>query len=183
MEDVLKRAIHATCWVFVIMGMVYFLAPAVFKFTHQIFPDSFEWPVGYVSNVISTQSGQHIVPDNASGRIQLYTPDWQFIRGWNVDGAYHDFKLTSFNEDTKQIEVITEPGNLKYSYDINGKLLSKESYAPATYDSFPDMGTWHSFPPQFWWLAPVNNPMIAWGMMVIGGIGLTLCRKKKLKQP
>ena len=50
-------------------------------------PNSFEWPVGHASNVVTTTSGFRIVPIVPYDRVQIYDAKWKFIRGWQVPAA------------------------------------------------------------------------------------------------
>lgn len=178
----MKKLIQAIFLFLLIAGFLCFLAPAALIGSHDILPASFEWPIGYADNVITTHSGQHIVPHTPSGRIQIYDSDWKFIRGWNVGASGGDFRVMPFNESTQQIEVITARGNWKYHFDMNGNELSKEAYSPTAYSSFPKTGTslWVATP---FWLMPLSHPFIAWGVGALGMLGLHLSKKKKLKQP
>src|SRR5215212_6902790 len=42
-------------------------------------PAKFEWPVGSVSGVVVTPDGLHVVPHTASGRVQVYDREWNFL--------------------------------------------------------------------------------------------------------
>ena len=172
----MKKTIFAICVFLSLAGFTCFLAPAIFIGHHEAFPDSFEWPVGHADNVISTQSGLRIVPHIPSGRIQIYNSDWRFVRGWNVDALGGTFKVMPFDENKEQIDIVTARGNWKYTFDINGKLLLKQSYLPATYNSFPKAGISAVVPTSIW-LLPLTNPFIAWGMTAIGVIWFSLMRR------
>ena len=56
-------------------------------------PSTFEWPIGGAENVLITSDGTHIVPHTASGRIQIYDKDLNFLRGWNIDAGGGTFIL------------------------------------------------------------------------------------------
>ena len=56
-------------------------------------PSYREWPAGYVRGVVTAADGKYIVPLIPSGRVQLYDPQWHFIRGWNLDAGGGDFKV------------------------------------------------------------------------------------------
>ena len=137
-------------------------------------PHSFEWPVGYATGVISTNNGLHLVPHTPSGRVQVYDSDWTFIRGWHVDAGGGTFKLVA-SEDNR-IEVITARGDWHYVFSSEGQLLSKRTYSPAMYSSFPDEGA-SFFVPTAPWLWVFSHPFIAWGVAMIGMLMLGVTDK------
>ena len=138
-------------------------------------PSSFEWPVGYARGVVTTSDNQNIVPHTESGRIQVYDPHWNFVTGWPIDALAGIFKLEVADDD--RIHVITARGRWHYVFEIDGTLASKETYAPATYDSFPDNGksiVVATAP----WLWPFSNPLISWFVGAIGMGILVFVRKR-----
>jgi hypothetical protein len=140
-------------------------------------PDSFEWPVGYASGIISTQNGLHVVPHTPSGRIQVYDSDWTFIRGWHVDAGGGTFKLAASADS--RIDVFTARGEWHYVFSSEGELLSKRTYSPAAYSSFPDEGTSLVVPTPPWLLV-FSHPLASWGVAAIGmGILLVADRTRK----
>jgi YD repeat-containing protein len=101
-------------------------------------PNSFEWPVGYASGVISTPAGLHVVPHTPSGRIQVYEADWSCRTGWHVGAGGGTFKISVPAEG--RIEAITARGQWHYVFDAAGRLISKNTYQPKSYGDFPEDG-------------------------------------------
>ena len=172
-----KKISLAVCRFLSIVGILCFLAPSL---TQGILPSSFEWPIGYASNVITTPAGLHIVPHDSSGRIQIYNSDWKFIRGWNVPASGGAFKLISFDPETQQLEVVTARGNHEYIYNMNGELWSEEIYLPDTYDSFPNTGI-SVWVPTYFWLLPLTHPFLAIATAAIAGLARKKLNKNKSK--
>jgi len=141
---------------------------------------SFEWPVGHATGVVSTKDGYRVVPHTASGRVQIYDSNWKFLRGWNVDAGAGTFKL--FITDTNHIHVITARLNRHYVYDINGNLVSQESY-PATgagYSSFPSEGI-NCYVPTPIWLWVFTSPFYSWAV-AMAGLGCFIAKDKITKR-
>jgi hypothetical protein len=142
-------------------------------------PNSFEWPVGYTGGVISTGEGLHVVPHTPSGRIQVYDADWSFLRGWHVDADAGTFKLGA--PGGGRIEVITARGQWQYVFDLDGRLISKSTYRPKSYDSFPAEGA-SLVVPTSPWLWTFSHPGISWTVIAIGmGILIIMQRTGKRK--
>ena len=184
----MKALAAALCVLMLITGMICFFLPLLVNLNPGILPDSFEWPLGYCENVITTEDGRHIVHNVPAGRIQIYSSDWRFTRGWNIPDANMVFIVMPFVEDTQQIKVVGHRGgrgsdadrlSVTYFFDMNGKLLSRETFAfsRAEYDSLPTAGDSLWVPTRFW-LLPLANPAVAWGMAVTAGIVLVLMRRK-----
>jgi hypothetical protein len=126
---------------------------------------SLEWPAGFVSGVVTTEQGVHIIPHTPSGRIQIYDANWKFIRGWPVDAGGGTFKLSS--TETNTVEVVTARGQWRYVFDFNGNLLNQENYSPATYSNFPESGEAYFIPTKPW-LWVFSHPFLSWGTAVCG---------------
>ena len=56
----MKKLLTAICYFLIVVGIAGFLTPLITM--NANLPPSFEWPVGFADNIISTQSGLHIVP-------------------------------------------------------------------------------------------------------------------------
>jgi hypothetical protein len=139
----------------------------------------FEWPVGYASGVITTKDSVHIVPHTPSGRIQLYDANWKFLKGWHVDAGGGTFKL--FPGESNMVGVVTARGQWRCLYDLRGNLLSKDTYAPASYLSFT--GIEHAyFVPTAPWLWVFSHPFYSWGTCALGMVLLGLHAKLKKKR-
>jgi len=143
-------------------------------------PDSFEWPVFFADGVITTGDGFFVVPHNPSGRVQIYDSQWNFIRGWYVTAG--TFKLMAFRDS--RFAVIASRSEMRFVFNTDGKLISKTSYTPARYDSFPVQGS-AFFVPTRPWLIFLCSPFIAWvitfaGMSIL--VVMDQAAKRKIKK-
>jgi hypothetical protein len=137
-------------------------------------PSSFEWPVGFATGVVSTSDGVHVVPHTSSGRIQLYDGNWTFRTGWHVDAGAGEFKVRAPAEG--RVEVITARGQWHYVFDVAGRLISKDTYRPKSYSSFPDEGesvVVRTAP----WLWIFASPGISWAAVAIGMLMLFIIQR------
>jgi hypothetical protein len=132
-----------------------------------------EWPAGYVGGVVTTVDGKYIVPLVPSGRVQLYDPHWQFIRGWNVAAEGGDFKTQHSPNDL--IEVFTARGEHHYSFDEYGHLIASMRVPPEYFSSLPKSES--VVVPTSLFLWPFSSPFLSWGVTVIGFVGLSILRK------
>ena len=137
-------------------------------------PESFEWPVGYASGVVSTKDHFFVVPHTPSGRVQVYDRNWKFVRGWHVDAGGGTFKLSASQAD--RVEAITARGQWHYVFDLSGKLLSKENYTPRSYSSFSNEGGSHLVPAAPW-LWVFSRPLCSC-LSAIAGIRLFIAAEK-----
>jgi hypothetical protein len=137
-------------------------------------PSSFEWPVGYTGGVLTTAEGLHVVPHTPSGRIQVYDADWSFRIGWHVDASGGTFKLLA--PAAGRIDVITARGQWHYVFDPDGRLISKDTYQPRRYDSFPEEGE-SLVVPTAPWLWVFSHPGISWAVMVTGMVMLAIAQR------
>jgi hypothetical protein len=85
--------IEAVLYCLFLVGVTGFSATALSAMGVLELSSSREWPAGYVRGVVTTADGKYIVPLAPPGRIQLYDPEWHFIRGWNVDAGGGNFKV------------------------------------------------------------------------------------------
>jgi len=126
-----------------------------------------------VGGVVSTPEGFHIVPHTPSGRVQVYDADWTFLTGWYVDAFGGTFKLLAPVDG--HIDVITARGDRHYVFDTGGQLISKSSYRPNSYDSFPEVGV-SAVVPTAPWLWVFSNPAISWAVLMIGFVPMIVIR-------
>ena len=132
-------------------------------------PASFEWPVGFVRGSLTMSDGTHVVPVVLAGKkIQVYTPDWRFLRAWFVPagggGRFH-LQLAPGS----RIEVITRRDTMRYLYDPNGSLISAQSYAPRAFGDFPGSSETVRVPTSCWlWM--FTSPMHPWLFFALGGV-------------
>jgi hypothetical protein len=130
-------------------------------------PSSFEWPVGYATDVVTTKDNYFVVPHTPSERVQIYDSNWKFLRGWNVDAGGGTFKLHI--TDTNRIHVVTARGQMHYVYELNGNVVSSEKYSAAgrSYSSFPEEGDSYLVPTPVW-LWVFTSPFYSWLTAAIG---------------
>ena len=137
-------------------------------------PSTFEWPAGYTGGVVSTAEGLHVVPHTPSGRIQVYDANWYFLTGWHVDAGGGTFKLLA--PAGGRIEVITSRGQWRYVFGLDGRLISKSTYQPKTYTSFPDAGE-SLVVPTAPWLWAFSHPGISWAIAMTGMVMLIIMER------
>jgi hypothetical protein len=150
----------------VMMGVTsFFLTGLVADCGIDIVPARFEWPMGYADGILTTPRGKHIVGHNAANRVQIYDENWNFIRGWHVEGLGGGFNVALLPNEL--FEVFTVRGNSRFVYALDGSLVSTSTYSPKTPSPPPAPGEsrW------FWswpWMWPLVNPFIAMLTMVLG---------------
>jgi hypothetical protein len=127
-------------------------------------PPSFEWPVGYARGIVSLPDGRHVVPHTPSGRVQVYDPNWHYLRGWQVDARGGSFTLAPEGED--RIEVFTARANRRYTYALDGRLIASGNYAPGAYPSGA-RGEAQVVPTRLW-LWTFTHPGLAWAATALG---------------
>ena len=141
-------------------------------------PTTFEWPVGFVRGSLTMHDGTHVVPVELAGnRIQIYSPEWRFVRAWYVPhggGGRIHLQL----KETNVIEIITRSDSMRYLYDINGSLLSEKSYIPKKFVDFPGSKESDTVPTP-WWLWMLTSPLNSWLVFAGGMIVLILTSKNK----
>ncbi len=137
-------------------------------------PNSFEWPVGYTGGVVSTPERLHVVPHTPSGRIQVYDANWSFVTGWHVDAGGGTFKVLAPAEG--HVDVITARGQWHYVFDMEGRLISKDSYQPDSYASFPEEGE-SVVVPTAPWLWIFSSPGISWAVAMTGMVMLVIMQR------
>ncbi len=130
-------------------------------------PASLEWPVGSVRGALTMADGTHVVPVPVAGnKVQLYTPDWRFLRGWYVPawggGQFH-LQLAQSN----RFEVITRRNAMRYLYNLDGFVVSEESYAPKAFEGFSESAEKVQVPTR-WWLWMFTSPIHPWLVMGAG---------------
>jgi hypothetical protein len=142
-------------------------------------PQSVEWPVGYARGVITLTDGTHVVPLVPANRVQIYDPEWRFLRGWRVDAGAGVFKLLPVGTD--HFEVVTARGNLRLEFKPTGELVSQRSYQPQLYDSFGEAGV-SRFVATPVWLWPFTHPFIGWGIAVAGGVTVSITEGRRRRR-
>jgi hypothetical protein len=165
--------IVAALYFLILIGASGFFAAALSAGGVLKLPTSREWPAGYVSGVVTAPDGKYIVPLVPSGRVQLYDPQWHFIRGWNVDAGGGDFKV-QYSPDGL-IEVFTARGARHYSFTEDGHLVAPARILPETFSSLPRGETVVVPTPPLLWI--FSSPFLSMGAVVIGSIGLASLKK------
>ncbi|HSY31439.1 MAG TPA: hypothetical protein VLA42_05580 [Verrucomicrobiae bacterium] len=174
----LKRG-EKTNWVVAAMGLLVltgfggFFAAALAAEGILKLPNSFEWPAGYVEGVKTLPDGKSVVPLEPSGRLQIYDPNWRFLRGWHVDAHAGRFRVEC--PSSGLIEVYTGRGNHHYTYKENGQMVSSMTYSEG-FSWPPEEGSYIVVPttPIGW---VFSSPFISWSAGVLGFIGLALVKK------
>jgi hypothetical protein len=156
----------------VVLGAVGFFGAALTSVGMVKLPASFEWPPGYVSGVVTSPNGFRIVPLQPLGRVQVYGPDWRYLRGWQVGGEGGPFKIVT--SQPEKIEVYTLRGSHHFTYIEDGQLLATEPYTQP-YDSLPNSGR-SQVVPTFPLLWPFSSPFLSIGLVVIGAMGPKLSK-------
>jgi hypothetical protein len=159
----------------VIVGAGGFFATALLEMGVLKLSNSSQWPAGYVSGVIRTPDGKYVVPLIPPGRVQLYDPQWRFLRGWHVNADAGDFKVECAADG--KIDVLTARGLHHYTFTQDGNLISAKSLS--SYNSFYSRHTEGASvvvptSPLLWIF---SSPFLSGGVAAIGGIGLTVVKK------
>jgi hypothetical protein len=147
-------------------------------------PSSFEWPVGEADQVLTQPDGTHLVPVVPGRRVQVYTADWRFVRGWPVSSGDTTFKLGYAGDD--RVEVFTARGHMRYLYTLNGELLNQQHFPQAT---FAEVGgesrpQWVPTSPWLWIFSSPGAAAIVgaagFGLLILGAkrAGFTAGKKK-----
>ena len=169
--------------VFAVLGGILLATGAVAFFGTMlsslgVIPATFEWPVGRAGQIIQTRDGLHVVTHTPSGRVQIYDPEWHFVRAWNVDagGGVFKAKLTP----TGLLEVWTARGLKRFLFAPDGRLVEAGSYPLSSYSDFPgDGGPGYVSTPFLLWI--FANPFVAWLVAIIGMAMLAMSDSKRFK--
>lgn len=140
-------------------------------------PRSFEWPVGYATDVARTSSGGYVVPHRSSGRVQVYDAELEFVRGWPVDASAGHFDVAVDDDD--RIHVMTARGDQHFTFDLQGRQLGQETFDPYS-PPYAAQGESLLVPtfPLFW---IVTHPFIAWGVAALGMAWLAVRARRQAK--
>jgi hypothetical protein len=138
-------------------------------------PSSFEWPVLWPGATAEDASGNSILGLASSGRVQVYDSRGRFLRGWFVEASGGVFKLQV--TPSQQLEVFTARGQRRLVYSLQGAILEKGTFAPASYDvviTRPSVGRTVR---AAWPLWPLASPFVAWAWCACGLAGLVLSER------
>jgi len=142
-------------------------------------PTTFEWPVGFVHGPLTMPDGTHVIPVALAGnRIQIYGPDWQFVRAWYVP-AGGGGRVSLQIAQTNRIEVIARIHTMRYLYNLDGSLISAQTYAPKTFHDFPGSNESIRVPTP-WWFWMLTSPMHSW-LVFAFGLVLVFLNSRKIK--
>ena len=174
------RFVAAPAGILVIIGLIGFLACFLANLgCLNWLPASFEWPVGHAHGAIAMPNGYYIVPLQGFSRIQVYDPNWRFVRGWFIQDGNGGFVLHPSRQD--QFEVFTGAlrhggsRGYRYTFTLNGDLASPQdcSLDETTWNSIAKQGTSVVVPTSMW-LWPFSNPGHAIILLVPGAFVLGL---------
>jgi hypothetical protein len=141
-------------------------------------PPTFEWPVGDAKGIVDLPDGRHVVPLQPSNRIQLYSSDWKFLRGWWINASAGTFVIRLRN--TNQIEVLTARGQRRLLFDLDGKLIEGREYRDEEYAAASRAG-YSAVVPTKLWLWPLTGPFLSWLCGLTGGVMIGLSQRLKQK--
>jgi hypothetical protein len=174
-----RRAQYVSGLALLAIGAIGFLLPFVaVGGGRNWLPGHFELPVGRASGVIDLRSGEHVVPLEHAGRIQLYDADWRFLRGWQLDAGGGVFALD--RAGAGKVQVVTARMDRMYVFALDGRLLSNTSSEPHAYDRFGRNGYAVTVPthPLLWvW----SGPFCSWLTAVLGGVIISFAERRRAR--
>jgi hypothetical protein len=89
-------------------------------------PSHWNLPMGYGSCVRDNQQQQFCV--STAGRVQKYSAEGRFIKGWFIEAFGGSAKIRKGAEGT--IQLISSRRGMVYTFDDDGNLLSAEANIP-----------------------------------------------------
>ncbi len=110
-----------------IIGALGFFGAGLLATSNLETPQSFEWPIGNSDFALKYPDGTVVVSHEPSGRVQIYDQSLKFIRGWAVKADGGLFRLHPADGST--FYIYTARNDMKYHYNLNGKLLSSQKYS------------------------------------------------------
>jgi hypothetical protein len=128
---------------------------------------STEWPVGPVDHVAQDANGTLIVPLVPQGRVQIYDRSGRFVRGWFVQAAGGDFRITPTTDG--HIAVHSARGHSRLVYSYEGVLVSRTPEDADAFGRLEPRGELQMTIPFNWLLWPLLGPAWAW---ITGALGL-----------
>jgi len=144
-------------------------------------PPDFNFPIGFASHSFQNVEGNHIVYDSSIGRVQIYNPNWDFIRGFPVYPLGGSSKATLSDDGMLIILKRRSPDPEKIIFSIDGTEISRGVISVQEYLNMKDSRDINYITTPIY-LLPFTNSLFGWIMAVIGGIlllrgKLTLIRK------
>ncbi|WP_419806578.1 hypothetical protein [Terriglobus sp.] len=154
------------------LGVVSFLGGGLFANGIVKVSPKLNWPAGHANHVVSTTDGTHAVGLENLGRIQVYSPTWKFLQGWQIDAEGGDFSIVP--QANKELYVYTARSKMLFVYSECGALIRSGSYE----QEFADVpkGDVVNVPTP-WFLWPFSSPFTCWALAVVG-TGLTAVLKR-----
>ncbi len=92
---------------------------------YPFYPSTFELPISRLDTIALDQQGRIYTHSRFTNRIQVYTPEGQFIRGFSV-------RASVFRIGPQQI-IRTQSGNKMFTYTLAGELVGEEPFDRANY--------------------------------------------------
>lgn len=140
----------------------------------------FEWPVGTTKEAQQFANGVYVVPVRASGRVQLYTQDLTFIRGWNphMDGHVFELILDDPVDGVDTFKVYVADRNIAAHYTVEGRLLSSQRVKRPNLKDRKEH-TLHI--PTAFYLKSFASMPISWGLALAGMMGWFIFRSPRKK--
>jgi hypothetical protein len=151
----------------IIIGAMGFFGPSLSSSLDGL--TSFEWPVGSTNAALRYPDGSIVVPHEPSGRVQIYDRSLHFIRGWSVNAGGGSFKL--FPAEKNTFYLFSARGRQKFHYDLNGNILSSQSYS-GSYPEDSSSLVRVSIPTPFYLLV-FTHPIASW---FVGAFGILLSK-------
>jgi hypothetical protein len=164
-----KSILNFLASVCIIIGAMGFFAPSLSSKNLDGLTTSFEWPVGSTNDALRYPDGSIVVPHEPSSRVQIYDRSLHFIRGWSVDTRGGSFKLFPLKKNT--FYLFSARGSQKFHYDLNGNMLSSQSYS-GSYPENRSSLVRVSIPTPFY-LLTFTHPIASW---FVGAFGILLRR-------
>ena len=90
-----------------------------------LFPSTLELPISRLDTIALDQQGRIYTHSRFTMRVQVYTPEGQFIRGFSV-------RASVFRIGPQQI-IRTQSGNKMFTYTLAGELVGEEPFDRANY--------------------------------------------------
>ncbi len=140
---------------------------------------SFEWPIGDTNAALRYPDGRIVVPHEPSGRVQVYDRSLKFIRGWSVNAGGGSFKLLPAPKNT--LYVFSSRRSMKFHYDLNGKMLSSQSYSDYHLVNRSEVVS-VSIPTPFY-LQIFTDPFRSWFVGAFGMLLLFITGEARRKKP
>jgi hypothetical protein len=159
---------------FMVMGLAGFFGCMFSNFGGLDWAGSFEWPVGFVRDVVQLPTGEKFVANDAAGRVQLYDSAGRFIRGWRPDVVNENFDLRAV--DASRVELRTTKTHRRFVYASDGHLLETGTYPRD--EQWHAQGEWQWFPTRPW-LVPFSSPPMAFATFFAGGLIMLYVQRRQ----